>query len=84
MHQTKPLTHILWLQKWEGGRFREWLQVGKGRVEIDENGVASVHNFQDLMSIGGWNGYTCLMPIGVRPKDPESRPQRPQTGVEEI
>jgi hypothetical protein len=83
MHQTKPQTHVLWLQKWEGGRFREWLPVGKGRIEIDENGNASAHNFQDLTAIGGWSGYTCLMPMGVRPKDPEPQPKRPQSGGEE-
>lgn len=76
MHQTKPPTHTLWLQKWEGGRFREWLAVGKGRVDIDENGVAQAHNFQDLTTIGGWSGYTCLMPNGIRPKDPEAKPLR--------
>jgi hypothetical protein len=77
MHQTKPPTHNLWLQKWEGGRFREWLQVGKGRIDTDENGNSSAHNFQDLTAIGGWSGYTCLLPIGIRPKDPEAKPQRP-------
>jgi hypothetical protein len=77
MHQTKPLTHVLWLQKWEGGRFRKWLQVGKGRIEIDADGTATVHNFQDLTAIGGWSGYTCLLPIGVKPNDPEPIPKRP-------
>jgi hypothetical protein len=83
VHQTKPLDYILWLQKWEAGRFREWLQVGKGRIDIDENGVASAHNYQDLTSIGGWTGYTCLMPIGVRPKDPEPQPKRPAQSGEQ-
>lgn len=83
MHQTKPFTHVLWLQKWEAGRFRERLPVGKGRIEIDESGNASVHNYQDLTSIGGWTGYTCLMPVGVRPKDPDLQPQRPRSAEEE-
>jgi hypothetical protein len=83
MQQTKPLTHVLWLQKWEGGRFRESLQVGKGRIEIDEQGNASAHNFQDLTAIGGWSGYTCLMPLGVRPKDPELQPKRPAQSAED-
>lgn len=77
MSEKKPLTHALWLQKREAGRFREWLEVGKGRIEIDENGNASADNFQSLVSIGGWNGYTRLLPIGIKPKDPEPKPQRP-------
>jgi hypothetical protein len=70
-------------QKWEGGKFREWLPVGKGRIEIDGNGNASAENFQDLTSIGGWNGFTALLPIGVKPKDPDPKPKRPQSAEEE-
>ena len=73
----KPFTHVLWLQKWEGGKFREWLPIGKGRIHIHEDGTASAENFQDLTSIGGWNGYTRLMPMGVKPKDPAAEPKRP-------
>ncbi|WP_263351358.1 hypothetical protein [Acidicapsa acidisoli] len=77
MQSTKPLTHVLWLQRWEAGKFREWLPVGKGRVEKDPSGNILVENFQHLTSIGGWNGYTMLLPIGVMPPDPA--PQRPAT-----
>jgi hypothetical protein len=77
MQQTKVPTHTMWIQKWEAGKFREWLPVGKGWIDVDENGVPSVHNYQDLTSIGGWSGYSCLMPIGIRPKDPEQHPKRP-------
>jgi hypothetical protein len=73
----KSFTHVLWLQKWEGGKFREWLPVGKGRVHVDAEGKVSAENFQDLTAIGGWSGYTCLMPIGVKPKDPDFKPKRP-------
>jgi hypothetical protein len=83
MHHQKPFTHVLWLQKWEAGKFREWLPVGKGRIEVDAAGIASAENFQDLTSIGGWNGYTCLTPIGVKPKDPEPQPKRPPRGSDE-
>jgi hypothetical protein len=73
----KPMTHVLWLQKWEGGKFREWLPIGKGRIHIEADGTASAENFQDLTAIGGWNGYTRLMPVGVKPKDPGAEPKRP-------
>lgn len=72
----KPFTHVLWLQKWEGGKFREWLPVGKGRIHIEADGTATAENFQDLTAIGGWNGYTQLMPVGMKPKDPETEPTR--------
>lgn len=72
----KPFTHVLRLQKWEAGKFREWLPIGKGRVHTETDGSVSVENFQDLTAIGGWNGYTRLMPVGGKPKDPESEPKR--------
>jgi hypothetical protein len=56
MQQQKPFTHVLWLQRWEHGKFAGWYEVGKGRIEIDAAGKASAENFQALTSIGGWNG----------------------------
>jgi hypothetical protein len=47
------------------------------------DGNVSAENYQDLTAIGGWNGYTSLMPIGVKPKDPSSDPKRPTDGERE-
>lgn len=80
MHRTKPMTHDLWLQKWEAGKFRGWRVVGEGRVETREDGSVTAENFQELTAIGGWNGYTQLLPKGIRPKDPEPQPKRPAQG----
>ena len=77
MQQQKPSTHVLWLQRWEHGKFAGWYQVGKGRIDIDAGGNASAENYQMLTTIGGWNGYTRLLPIGITPKDPEPQPKRP-------
>jgi hypothetical protein len=41
------------------------------------DGTVTVENFQHLTAIGGWNGYTRLMPLGVKPKDPELEARRP-------
>ena len=38
------MTHDLWLQKWEGGKFRGWRLVGEGRVEVRADGSISVEN----------------------------------------
>lgn len=84
MHQTKPMTHDLWLQKWEAGKFRGWRMVGEGRVEIRPDGSVIAENFQELTSIGGWSGYTQLLPKGVKPKDPEPKPKRPVQGADEL
>jgi hypothetical protein len=70
MAQQKPHTHVLWIQKWERGKFREWLPVGKGRIDMELGGVTVAHNFQDRAIIGPWNGYTCLLPIGTTPPNP--------------
>jgi hypothetical protein len=78
--QQKPFTHTLWLQRWEGGKFREWHQAGKGRVEVHADGTITVENFQTLTVIGGWNGYTKLLPNGITPEPPEQTPKRPTTG----
>jgi hypothetical protein len=75
------MTHDRWLQKWEAGKFRGWRIVGEGRIETRADGGITVENFQELTTIGGWNGYTHLLPKGVKPKDPEPQPKRPAQGA---
>jgi hypothetical protein len=82
MPPRKPHTHVLWIQKWEGGKFREWLPAGKGRIDIDAQSSMVAHNFQDMTVIGPWNGYTCLLPAGSKPPLPPS-PKRPQAEDDE-
>jgi hypothetical protein len=75
----KPMTHVVWAQHYQGTRFREWVEIGKARVEIDGNGNATVHSFTNRIARGD-NGYTGIFPIGVRPPDPQPHPRRPHTG----
>jgi hypothetical protein len=72
----KPMTHIVWAQHYQGARFREWVQMGRARVEQDASGNIVVHSFTYGIPRGD-SGYTCILPIGVKPKDPESKPKRP-------
>jgi hypothetical protein len=72
----KPMTHVAWAQHYRGGKFRKWVEVGEGRIEIDGNGTAIAH-FEPDRNVRGDTGYTCLMPIGVRPPDPEPQAKRP-------
>ena len=84
MQQTPTMTHDLWLEKYVAGQFRGWRHVGEGYIEKRGDGTFAVHNYQDLTSIGGWGGYTQLLPKGMKPKDPEpKRPSRPQDNSED-
>jgi len=77
MSDQRSYDHVIWLQKWESGKFTGWEKVGRARVDLDETGVARVYSRQTLIPIGGWNGVTCTLPLGDKPKDPESTPRRP-------
>jgi hypothetical protein len=72
----KQMTHIVWSQHYRGGRFREWVEVGMGRIEFDVNGQPVVHSYQNRIARGD-NGYTCMIPIGTRPPDPQPQARRP-------
>ncbi len=54
-----------------------WLEVGKGRK--DKNG--NFHGMNDRLPVGGWNGYTCYVPIDQQPPEPE--PERPGDNPED-
>jgi hypothetical protein len=73
----KPMTHVVWAQHYQGTRFREWVEIGKARVEIDGDGKTVVHSFTNRIPRGD-NGYTGIFPIGIRPPDPQPQPRRPQ------
>ncbi len=83
MEPKSPYTHVLWLQLYQRGKFHGWWKAGYGRVETDADGKITAHNFQKVTSIGGWNGYTLLLPIGEDPPDPQVQPKRPQTSDEQ-
>ena len=73
MTENKATTHIAFALKKEGRRFGRWLEIGTARLEADGN----MHVFLDRTPIGGFNGYTYLSLVGVKPPDPEQLPQRP-------
>ena len=65
----KPMTHIAWAQHFRHGKFRAWVEVGNGRIDVDGSGKATAHVYYDRTVIGD-NGYTCLLPIGEKPPMP--------------
>lgn len=75
--------HIIWLQKWEAGKFVGWHEVGRSRIEIGQDGKVRTYSRQALIPVGGWNGITCTLPVGEKPKDPEPLPKRPGLGSAE-
>lgn len=78
----KPMTHAVWAQYHEGGRFREWIEIGKARLDTDSSGNSVVHSFTNRIPRGD-SGYTCMVPIGVRPPDPPQQPKRPAASGQE-
>jgi hypothetical protein len=81
--EQKPHTHVLWLQLYQRGKFRGWYKAGYGRIETDPDGKISAHNFQHMTTIGGWNGYSLLLPIGDEPPTPQTPPKRPASPGED-
>jgi hypothetical protein len=79
LERQKPMTHVAWAQYSEGGRFREWVEVGRGRIESDGS---AAYVYQNRFAVGG-STFTCLLPIGVRPPDPQPQAKRPQSGDDE-
>ena len=67
MTDTTPNTHTAFGLKREGKRNSRWLEIGEARLH--ENAVIDV--FLDRTIIGGFNGYTRLMPKGLTPPEPE-------------
>ena len=78
----KPMTHIVWAQHYQGARFREWVEIGQARIEVDGKGNTIAHSLTNRIPRGD-SGYTCLMPIGMKPPDPQPQPKRPASSDEE-
>lgn len=77
LNAEKPMTHIVWAQHYQGTRFREWIKIGRGRIETDADGNMISHSFTYSIPRGD-SGYICMLPIGMKPKDPEApAPKRP-------
>ncbi len=51
-----------------------WIEIGTARIESDGS---AHHVFLDRMPIGGFTGHIYLSPIGVKPPEPETGPERP-------
>ena len=86
LDRTKPMTHVAWAPYYAGGRFRKWVEVGEGRIDVDGDGKAAAHVYNDRHAYGG-STYSCLLPIGVRPPEPKpqaKRPDRPDDGEEDL
>jgi len=67
-------THTAFALKRESKRMSRWLEIGKARLEDD---TRIVHVALDRTPVGGFNGYVCLSPIGLKPPEPEPQPDRP-------
>ena len=76
MPDTKAPTHTAFALKREGKRYGRWLEIGSARQE--SSGV--IHLNLDRTPTGGFNGYVYLSPVGMKPPEPESPPQRPGQG----
>ncbi len=85
MTDTNQFTHTAWQQHYRAGKFVEWVEVGKGRIDVDSAGHPSAHIFLNRTARGD-TGYTCLLPIGIVPPQPQQNPIRPasRTDAEEI
>lgn len=75
MAQETAPTHIAFAKKYVSKKLFVWLEIGKGRM--DKSGT--FHGMLDRTPIGGFNGYTCFVPIGQKPPEPE--PERPEVGT---
>jgi len=80
----KPMTHVVWAKRYRGRHFLKWVQVGEARIEVDGTGVITVHVFEDC-TVRGDTGYSCLLPMGLKPPAPPPQAKRPATsGDDEI
>lgn len=79
---SKPMTHVAWARHYRGRKFRKWVEVGEGRIDVDSTGAATVHVFDDR-TVRGDTGYICLLPIGLKPPEPPPQAKRPQSEEED-
>jgi hypothetical protein len=78
----KPPTHTAYALRRENpddGLKREgrvkgyWIEIGNAWIESGGAG----HIFLDRLPTGGFNGHVNLLPVGVKPSEPEAGPERP-------
>jgi hypothetical protein len=66
----RPLTHTVYAQRFEHGKFIKWVATGAAYFEQAADGKFAAHVFTDSI-VRGDNGYLCIMPGGVEPPAPE-------------
>jgi hypothetical protein len=51
-----------------------WMEVGSARIDTASN---EHHVFLDRLPLGGFTGHIYLSPIGTKPPELETQPERP-------
>jgi len=70
----KPPTHAAYALRRESRLRSRYIEIGHARIEK----AGDVHHlFLDRLPIGGFTGHIFLSPVGVKPPDPETQPERP-------
>ena len=80
MAEDRPPTHIAYALKRDGKRVSRWLEIGAARLEHD---TKVIHVSLDRTPVGGFNGYVYLSPVGLKPREPQTEPQRPGDEAEQ-
>jgi len=70
-------THTAWAPYYLRGKFVEWVRVGRGYIETDEQGNQISHSYTNA-SVRGDIGYIRLWPGHKPPPLPGAPPKRPQ------
>lgn len=87
MHEKHP-THGAYALRRENRLRSRWIEIGtsaseKARCPHCDNQFpySGVHQaLLDRLPTGGFDGRVTFSPIGVRPSDPEPKPERPDEG----
>jgi len=74
MVDDRAPTHIAYALKREGKKMSRWPEIGKAHLEA---GTKVIHVAIDRTPVGGFNGYVYLSPVGVKPPEPQPKPDRP-------
>jgi hypothetical protein len=75
---TTHHTHTAWSPHFIRGKFAEWVKVGRGYIETDEDGNQIAHIHTNAI-VRGDVGFIRLMPVGKKPPHPTAQqPKRPQ------
>jgi len=82
MTDKKPRTHNAYVEKREGREVSRLIEIGTARIEKD--GVGGHDVYLDRLPIGGFSGHIHLLPIGVKPPDPQSQAKRPGQVSDEV